>query len=72
MTTLNAACESKLALEDEAMKVVVKTSTYPLPSEKPPRFTIFPVSRMPLSIQIQLHHATQVQTRHITDLYVNI
>ena len=70
MTTLNATFESKLALEDEAYESSSENSTYQLHSEEPPRFTIFPVLRMPLLIQ--LHHTAQVPDSHIADLYVDI
>ena len=54
------------------MKAVVRTSTYQLHSEEPPRSTMFLVLRMPLLIWIQLHHAAQVPESHIADLYVDI
>ena len=73
MTTLNAAFESKLALEDKGYEIAVaKTSTYPLHSEEPPRSTMFPVLRMPLLIQIQLHCIAQAPDSHITDLYDDV
>ena len=55
----------------KAMKAVVRTSTYPLHSEEPPRFTTFPVLRMPLLIQIQLDHTAQLPASHIADLYID-
>ena len=63
--------KSKLALEDKGYEsMVVRTSTYPLYSEGPPKIHhMFPVLRMPLLIQTQLHHASQEPDSHITDLY---
>ena len=62
MTTLNTTFESKL----------VRTSTYPLHLDGPPIFTMFPVSRMHLLIQIQSHHTAQVPERHTADLYLDV
>ena len=72
MTTLNAAFESKLALQDEGYENSSENFNIPYPSEEPPRFTMFPVLRMPLLIQAQLHHASQATDSHIADLYVEI
>ena len=52
------------------MKVVVRTSTYPLHLDGPPRFITFPVSRTHLLIQIQPHHTAQVPESHTADLYI--
>ena len=71
VTTLNATFESKLALEDEGYESNMRTSTYLLHLEEPPRFITFPVSRMCLLIQIQLHHAAPVPDSHTADLYVD-
>ena len=46
------------------MKVVAKTSTYPLHLEVPPRFIMFAVLRMCLLTQIQLLHAALVPEHH--------
>ena len=49
------------------MRVVVKILTYPLLSDEPPEYTMFLVMRTyPL---IQQHHAAQVPTSHVTNLY---
>ena len=69
MTALNVAFESKLVLEDEGFQSSGKTSTYQLHSEELPRSTTFLVLRMPLLIQIHLHHIAQAPESHITDLY---
>ena len=55
----------------KAMKVVVRTSTYPLHLDEPPRFIMFPVSRMHHLIQVQSHHVAQVPEGHTTDLYAD-
>ena len=72
MTTLIATFESKLALEDEGYESGSENFNIPTPLRKPPRFTMFPVLRMSLLIQIQLHHSAQVPASHITDLYVDV
>ena len=56
----------------KAMKVVVRTSTYPLHLEEPPRFITFPVLRMHLLTQILLHHTAQVPESHTADLYIDV
>ena len=56
----------------KAIKVVVRTSTYPPHLDGLPRSTMFAVSRMCLLTQIQLHLAAQVPERHIADLYINV
>ena len=72
VTTLNATFESKLALEDEGYESGSENSTtYPLHLEEPPRFIMFPVLRMCLLIQIQLHPTAQVPDSHIADLYID-
>ena len=68
MTTLNAAFESKLALEDKGYDSGILT--YPLHSEEPPRSTMSPVSRTPPLIQF--HHTAQVPASHIADLVKDI
>ena len=54
-----------------AMKVVVRTSTYQLHLEEPPRYTMFPVLKMHLLIQLQLHHAAQEPDSPTADLYID-
>ena len=71
MTTLNAAFESKLALEDEGYESGSENFNIPIHLEEPPRFIMFSVSRVHLLIQIQLLHAAQVPESHIADLYVD-
>ena len=41
MTTLNAAFESKLALEDEGYKSGSENFNIPTPPEEPPEYTMF-------------------------------
>ena len=67
MTTLNAAFESKLTLEDEGYESVSEILTYPLCSEEPLKSTMFLVMRT--SPLIQQHHTAQVPASHITNLY---
>ena len=67
VTTLNAAFESKLALEVKDMRVVVKILTQPLLLENLPESTMFLV--MKISLLIQQHHAAQVPASHMTNLY---
>ena len=58
VTTLNAAFERKLALEDyEGYEMVAKILTYQLHLEEHPRFMMFPVPRMHPLTQTQSHHA---------------
>ena len=71
MTTLNATFESKLALEDEGYESSSENFNIPTHLDKPPRFIMFPVLRMHLLIQIQLHHAAQVPESHTADLYID-
>ena len=52
------------------MKVTVRTSTYPLHLEEPPRFITFLVSRTHLLTQIQLHHvSTGTRESHHKPVY---
>ena len=66
MTTLNAAFESKLVLEDEGYKSGSENFKIPTIPEEPLKSTMFPVSRIPLLIQ--LHHTAQVPANHIANL----
>ena len=55
----------------KAMKMVVRTSTYPLHLDRLPRFIMFPVLRMCLLTQTQSHHAVQVPGNHTADGYAD-
>ena len=65
MTTINAAFESKLTMEDEG--VAMKILTYPLLSEEPPESTMFLV--MKTSPLIQQHHAACIPASQTVNLY---
>ena len=64
---LNAAFESKLALEDDGYEIGSENFNIPTHSEKHPGSTSFPVLKMPLLTQFQLHHP--VPEIHDSDLY---
>ena len=68
MTTLNAAFEANSHWKMQDMRVEVKISTYPFPSDITPESTLFPVMTTPL-LTLPLH-AAQVPASHITSLYV--
>ena len=67
VTILNAAFESKLALEDKGYESGSKNVNIPLLSEDLPESTMFPSIRtFPFTL---LHHAPQIPTSHATSLY---
>ena len=72
MTTLNAAFESKLALEDEGYESGSENFNIPTPLRRTSKIHHVSMSRMHLLIQIQLHHTAQIPDSHITDLYVDV
>ena len=55
----------------KAMKGVVRTSTYPLHLDGPPRFNMFPVLRMCPFTQTWSHHVAQVPESHTADWYAD-
>ena len=67
MTTLDAAFESKLTLEDEGYESGSRNFNIPTHSEEPPKSTMFLVKKM--SPLVQQHHATQAPASHIANLY---
>ena len=72
MTTLNTSLESKLALEDEGYESSSENFHMPTPLRRTSKITMFPLLKMHLLIQTQLHCTAWVQGSHITDLYVDV
>ena len=67
VTTLNAAFESKVAMEDEGYESGSENLTYPLLSDILPEYIMFPVmTTSPLTLP---PHVAQVPASHSTNLY---
>ena len=72
MTTLNAAFESKLALEDEGFESSSENFNIPTPLRRTSKIHHVSSVENASMIQIQLHHAAQVPDSHFTDLYNDV
>ena len=72
VTTLNAAFESKLALEDASYESGRKNFNIPTPLRRTSKIHHISSVKNASFIQIQLHHTAQVPESLIIDKYIDI